>query len=113
MVSQPKKGISRIQGRVTKPFWDEDEVRWCVAITTDDHELIVELSGAGRELQDYICHGVLVWGEIREEVQRHFIKVHNFCLLDDEESDAESDWGWSCEHDDWDIKPMLTRLGPP
>jgi hypothetical protein len=90
-------GMITVEGYVDPCQWDEDEEVTAVQIATDDMRgYLVEDSGKGAQLLDYVDEYVQVTGTLGKKQGRHVLKVQRFEVLDapeiaDDYEDDEDD----------------------
>ncbi|NJB68294.1 hypothetical protein GGQ74_001967 [Desulfobaculum xiamenense] len=85
-----------IEGFVDPSNWNEDEEVVAVSIVADDSkEYVVENSGKGCQLLEYVDEYVKATGTVSKREGQHFITVQRFDVIDAPEIDEweeEEDW---------------------
>lgn len=91
-------GMITVEGYVDPCEWNEDEEVTAVQIATDDmREYLVEDTGKGAQLLDYVDEFVQVVGTLTKKQGHHVIKVQRFEVLDapevsDDYEDEDEDY---------------------
>lgn len=85
-------GMLTVRGYVDPYEWDEDEEVVAVRIACDDmSHYLVEDTGKGAQLLEYVDEYVSVTGSVSKKQGHHVIKVQRFETMDAPEIDDEYD----------------------
>ncbi|MFK4764940.1 hypothetical protein ACI3L3_09210 [Desulfobaculum sp. SPO524] len=95
-MTKARSGLQTIEGYVGPYSWDENEEIVTVSVITDENrEYVVEHSGPGARLLDYVDEYIRAKGAVRKSRDHFSLTVQSFDVIDAPELD---DW---IEDDDW------------
>ncbi|MFH1135556.1 MAG: hypothetical protein V1816_05670 [Pseudomonadota bacterium] len=90
-----------IKGQILPNEWDEEDNVTSLMITDDDErEFLIEMTGKGQELLDFIDEYVEIVGTVKKWEGDYYLGVRSYEVIEeyDEEEDEE---GWKNDDDDW------------